>query len=256
MKLLFPCLISIALCSSLVRADDQIPALIKQLGDDSPKIREEASQKLRQVGKEALPALEQAARSKDPEVAARAHAISRQIDEDLHPRPRFNDFDDNNDIPAPRFFRANPNFPGGGGSFRIRIQTNLNPNQVGREITAVENGKIVTIKESPEEISVSTTQNVEGRQVTKIVTAKNKEALKKEDPDACAMYEKYTQPGPMRLPSGLGDLRIQPFNPTDQAALDNAMKNLLEQHHKLTEERRKLIEQQMRNLRERLDEQQ
>jgi hypothetical protein len=253
MKLLFPCLIAIALCSSLVRADDQIPALVKQLGDDSPKIREEASQKLRQLGKEALPALEQATKSKDPEVAARAHAISRQIDEDLHPKPRFNDFDDNGDIPAPRFFRANPNFPGGGGSFRIRIQTNLNPNQVGREITAVENGKIVTIKESPEEISVSTTQNVEGRQVTKTVTAKTKEALKKEDPDAYAMYEKYTQPGPMRLPSGLGDLKIQPPNPGDQAALDNAMKNLLEQHRKLAEERRKLIEQQMR---QRLDEQQ
>jgi hypothetical protein len=254
MKLLFPCLIAIAFCSPLLRADDQIPALIKQLGDDSPKIREEASLKLRQLGKEALPALEQAAKSKDPEVAARAHAISRQIDEDLHPRPRFNDFDDNNDIPAPRFFRANPNFPGG-GNFRIRIQTNLNPNQVGREITAVENGKIVTIKESAEEISVSTTQNIEGRQVTKIVTAKSKDALKKEDPDACAMYEKYTQPGPMRLPSGLSDLRIQPLNTGDQAALDNAMKNLLEQHRKLTEERRKLIEQQMRELRQRLDEQ-
>src|SRR5436190_6970276 len=131
MKLLFPCLV-IAICTTIVRADDQIPTLIKQLGDDSAKIREEASRKLLQLGKQALPALEQAMQSKDPEVAARGRAISKQIEEDLHPKARFNDFDDNGDLPAPpRPFRINPNFPGGGGAcgnFRIRIQTNLNPN--------------------------------------------------------------------------------------------------------------------------------
>src|SRR5689334_1029345 len=37
-----------------------IPALIKQLGDDSPKVRDQASEKLRHLGADAIPALTEA----------------------------------------------------------------------------------------------------------------------------------------------------------------------------------------------------
>ena len=49
-------------------ANRDIPALIKQLGDDSPKVRDQASEKLRHLGKDALPALSEALKSEDPEV--------------------------------------------------------------------------------------------------------------------------------------------------------------------------------------------
>src|SRR5829696_8978624 len=67
---------------------DDIPTLIKQLGDDNPKLRDQASQQLRKVGKDALPALTEATKSDDPEVVSRAQSVTRQIDEDLHPKPK------------------------------------------------------------------------------------------------------------------------------------------------------------------------
>src|SRR5436190_19178707 len=65
-----------------------IPALIKQLGDDSPKVRDQASEKLRHLGADAIPALTEAEKSDDAEVVSRSQSIQRQIDEDLHPKPK------------------------------------------------------------------------------------------------------------------------------------------------------------------------
>jgi len=69
-------------------AKADIPALIKQLGDDSPKVRDQASEKLRHLGADAIPALTEAEKSDDAEVVSRSQSIQRQIDEDLHPKPK------------------------------------------------------------------------------------------------------------------------------------------------------------------------
>src|SRR5258706_7958935 len=65
-----------------------IAGLIRQLGDDVPKVREQATVRLRQLGRAALGALAEAQNDSDPEIVARAQLLTRQIDEDLHPRPR------------------------------------------------------------------------------------------------------------------------------------------------------------------------
>jgi len=67
---------------------DEIPALIKQLGDDKPQGSHQASQQLRKLGGDALPALEQARKSDDPEVATRAQTITRKSTKTFTPSQR------------------------------------------------------------------------------------------------------------------------------------------------------------------------
>src|SRR5882762_8893360 len=96
-------------------AKDEIPALIKQLGDDSPKIRDQASQQLRKLAGDALPALTQAQKSDDPEVVSRARTITKQIDEDLHPKAKVD--------PNSPFLNRLPRqvLVGPGGNIRVRM---------------------------------------------------------------------------------------------------------------------------------------
>src|SRR5687768_1563107 len=65
-------------------APDDIPSLINQLGDVDFKVREAASNRLKEMGAAALPALKEAVTaSQDPEICSRADALVRQIE-----RPR------------------------------------------------------------------------------------------------------------------------------------------------------------------------
>jgi len=58
---------------------ERVAALIAQLGDDSAATRQQASRELTQVGEPAIPALRQAATSRDPEVAALASGLVKTI---------------------------------------------------------------------------------------------------------------------------------------------------------------------------------
>jgi hypothetical protein len=57
------------------RLQDQARVLIKQLGDDAPKAREEAESQLFDMGPVAVPVLEDALRDKDVEIVFRAERI-------------------------------------------------------------------------------------------------------------------------------------------------------------------------------------
>src|SRR4051812_9305541 len=59
--------------------DGEAPALVKQLGDPDFKVREAAAKRLKDMGRDALPALTEAlAQAKDPEVCSRADALMRR----------------------------------------------------------------------------------------------------------------------------------------------------------------------------------
>jgi hypothetical protein len=62
-----------------------VEELVRGLGDDSFRVREEASKELWELGEAALPALEEAAESADPEQAIRARDLIRKIQ--LHITP-------------------------------------------------------------------------------------------------------------------------------------------------------------------------
>ena len=59
--------------------DSDIPSLVRQLGAEDYKVRDEATQSLIKTGKSALAAIDAAICSKDLEVVARARAIRRRI---------------------------------------------------------------------------------------------------------------------------------------------------------------------------------
>jgi hypothetical protein len=178
------------------RADD-IPALIKQLGDDSPKVRDAASQQLRQLGPAALPALTEAQKSDDPEVANRAQTISRQIADDRNPAPRRTSEAsiDPFGLPGGGIGRVRAVGPGGGAVGATKsVRISRGPDGVFTRVTTVnEVGQRVTIREDAQGIAVTTTKSVDGKDVEETVKAKDKDALQKEHPDAFAVYERHTK---------------------------------------------------------------
>jgi hypothetical protein len=67
----------------LGRQEPEPEELIQQLGSDRIEDRGRAAAKLRALGKKALPALEEAARSNDPEVRQRAQELLKPIQADI-----------------------------------------------------------------------------------------------------------------------------------------------------------------------------
>lgn len=56
-----------------------VDVLISQLGDEDEGVSRNAELQLRELGKEALPYLDQAARSSDPHLASRARKLLREL---------------------------------------------------------------------------------------------------------------------------------------------------------------------------------
>jgi hypothetical protein len=183
-----------------VATKDEIPALVKQLGDDSPKVREEASQKLRHFGGEALPALKEALQNDDPEVLSRAQIISKQIDEDLHPKVRADS--DRSSINLGGF---GPGGFGAGGRMQIQVTSTMmigngkyvsisktNDGKV-KETTVKEDGKTTKIHEDASGISVAITETKDGKEVTQTSKAKDRDELKKDNPKVFEIYENLSK---------------------------------------------------------------
>lgn len=200
-------------------AKDEIPALIKQLGDDSPKLRDEASEKLRHLGADALPALKDAMKSDDAEVVTRAQSISRMIDEELHPKPKTEP--DSPQLVFPRGFgRGGLVVGGGNGNVQIHISSTVmngngksvsvtkTNNGTVKETTVKENGKTTKIREDAEGIAVTISEMKDGKEVAETTKAKDKETLKKENPKIFEIYEKNTKDG-VQINGLPGQLRIQ-----------------------------------------------
>lgn len=62
--------------------DGRIADLVRRLGSDDLERRQKADEELRRIGRAAIPHLEAAARSEDPEVASRARAILKALKKD------------------------------------------------------------------------------------------------------------------------------------------------------------------------------
>ena len=66
----------------------KIATLVKQLSSDDFQTREEASAELKKIGSAAIPALEEASRSDDPETRMRAESILEALKKKATPTPR------------------------------------------------------------------------------------------------------------------------------------------------------------------------
>jgi hypothetical protein len=151
--------------------NDEIKALIDQLGADDYAKREAAAKRLRAIGKPAIPALEAATKHDDAEVASRAQALVKRI----AVRP----------LPAPD--------PRGAGGLLRRTQMRIHVGDGNaRVIDVTENGRQIQIREGPDGISMVVQGLVDGEPGSEEYTANNAEQLKEDNPDAFTIYRRWT----------------------------------------------------------------
>jgi len=198
----------------------QIAKLITQLGDDDPQLRQEATDMLRKLGKTAAPALTEARKNPDLEVSSRAEALLRKIDEDSKPKSPAVDeggFVDGINIAPGRvgIIRG-----GAGGKFQIQVRamnggvgqaiaiSRTETNGV-KDVSVDENGKKIKIHESAADgITLSIIEkDKDGKEETKDYKAKDAETLRKENPEAGKLYDRFMGQG-----AGNVNFQIQGIN--------------------------------------------
>ena len=143
--------------------------LVTQLGHDDFKIREEASTQLAKIGKPALPALQKALLSGDPEVQSRAEMLIKRIEQ----RP----------VPGGP---VNPDEPVVARSLRISNDGGT------KNVEVRENQRTITIREDASGIRMSVTAIENGKRVTEEFKAKNAQDLRTQSPDAATLYERWS----------------------------------------------------------------
>ena len=162
--------------------------LARQLGDDDFRVREAAAKRLKEMGKTALPALRQALGSADPEVCSRADALIRQIE-----KPR---------IPSGWFVARN--------GVRRMQESVINGNRV---LEAEESGRTVRITEGPGGLEMTLSGVDDGEVVSFSFRARDAGELRRQEPDAYALYERI---GGLRSTTIIRGRRV-PFAPVPRA---------------------------------------
>lgn len=224
MRTRIPLLLIALLCVS-VRADqDDIPALVKELADDTPRTRDLASVHLRRLGRDALPALRDALKSDDPEVASRARAIIKGIEDDFDPRKPVSVARDR--------FAPGVDWP----RDKIILQPPVVDHfQTRREVIANDNGRMVRITQDFDGITLLTREMRDGRDQVKITRAATPEELKREHPEEYALYARYY------------------LAPRADVA-DRNLPRTVEEARRFAEEHRRQVLEQQQKMREQLEE--
>lgn len=221
---------------------DDLSELIEQLGDTDPKVREAASRRLEDMGKRVLPALQEAKDTDDPEIRARVRALIRKAERRLPP--------------------AAPVRNGIGHRTSVRVS------QVNGEHTVDvdDNGYRIKIRQGTNGIVMDVTGAEDGKDVTETYKAKDADSLKRENPEAFALYDKYNSVG------GIFEMRVGGFNgvrgaravvqpaPIDKrmmeaqvAALERMIDQLQQHGANLPEEHRARLQEHADRLRQRQD---
>jgi hypothetical protein len=167
--------------------DPKLKALIVQLGDENPRIREDAVAALRKFGKDALPALRGATDDQDPQIRTSAQALISQITDKDKPLAQA---DPNRSAIILRngaIILHNARIQAGGNA-QLQVRMQVSNGKSVREVTANENGRKVHIHEDNDGLKMQVTENGE----TKEYEAKNADDLKQKDPEAFKTYSTYT----------------------------------------------------------------
>lgn len=241
-RLLVAFSVLLLIAGQVVAADDEaappllepvtdFDALIKQLDADQFADRQQASEKLAEAGLKAIEALQKAADSDSREASGRAVEILKrhfeseadalkaaakaalekiaQSDRPLASRLAKAALAPKPEGQAPGVIQLVPGqiqiqvqaIAGNGRNVRTKITNGV------KEIEAEENGQKVKIVDDPQNgIKLEITETKDGKETTRKVEAKNAEELKKQDPEAHKVYEKYSGQGGIRIQG----IQIQP----------------------------------------------
>ncbi|MEX0701323.1 MAG: hypothetical protein WD069_04445 [Planctomycetales bacterium] len=220
-------------------AAERIAGWVKDLANDDFETRIQAAENLQEAGQAAIAPVAEAALGGDLDVATRCIAILESLHraEDAATKQaakaaleKLAKSDDKsvaqradaivNPPPAPQ----NGINLGNGGVIRLQIngraiagpgmRMQVRVVNGKREVEVEENGRKVRISdESGKNIVVRTEEpDANGKTQTKEVKADDLDDLKKKDPEAAKLYEKYTSNnGPVRIFGGAGGIQIRPL---------------------------------------------
>ena len=199
---LFAATVAAAAAGGAADPADEVPTLISQLGDVDFKVRQAASDRLKEIGVAALPALKEAVTAaQDPEICSRADALVRDIE-----RPK-----------VPADWLGDDGF--GGRGFGGTNVTTSTINGISRVTVQDHTGRRkVIIVTGPMGIDLAVTGiDDAGRPVTARFHARNAEQLRDQDPDAYRVYQRWAagrNGAVMRgrrliVPPGRGQFRVE-----------------------------------------------
>jgi hypothetical protein len=159
-------------------SQSDIPALISQLGDDNFAVREDAEEKLQQIGDAAKGALEQAAAGGDPEVKLRASDLLHRLDTPPFPGP------------APDAIENN--------GLQVHVD------QMAGVIDETDQGRSIHIQKGADGIDMTVRGYIDGKPVTAHYKATDPDDLKRQSPEAYAQFQ--------QLESGGGEVELMQNN--------------------------------------------
>jgi hypothetical protein len=192
--------VAVAQDAALPPADvTKIRQLVVQLGDPEFEKREAATRALRNYGKAALPYLKQALTDPDVEVVSRAQALIRKAE-----------------------VRALPGGPFDPAADLRPTRVRMSASGGARVLEVSDPHRDIRISQSADALVVTVTGDVDGERVTEEYSAKDADALKKDNPEVYALYERWTGPGngpgfilrgPMRIGGNNGAAAVQLIGP-------------------------------------------
>jgi len=188
---------------------EKLQQWVQDLVNPKFAVRQAASQKLVQSGTAGMEAVTGATQTDDLELATRCLSVlkeglnskSKEVQQVARTALQTLAKSENNSVAqrARTALEAPPKlgvpagrFPGGiqGNFQQIAVQINNG----ARQIKVTENGKEIVIKDNNgKDITVTTTETVNGQKVAKSVTAKDEDDLKKNHAEAHALFEKYSK---------------------------------------------------------------
>ena len=187
-----------------------LPALTRQLGAERFKDREAATEELRKLGKDALPALKSAAASTDPEVQARAQGLIKELEDKDRKPAEASTAAPNGPMNGPMQVRINGRnirimqgaLAGNNGAvtFHISSTVTIQGNASRNAIVSI-NGNTYKLRTDASGLKMSATENGQTREYA----AKDAEDLKKNDPEAYRIYDRVFGGA-----SGPGGIQITP----------------------------------------------
>ncbi len=154
---------------AIAPAAPDIAALIDNLGDSDFATRDQATKKLREIGKPALPQIKAALKSEDPETRMRAEELVKRIERRLPPGP-------------------DPAMGGGAGMQGLRVSV-VNGNKV---IDVTEGGRAIHISNGPDGLDMTVAGVRDGEKVSEEYKAGSPEELKRDNPEAYAIFERWS----------------------------------------------------------------
>lgn len=205
--------------ASKTQRESDISTLIERLDANRFSKRQDASRLLKAKGTEAIAALQEAAKNGNRETSSRAFrilkehfssekeklkrtsqgaleelaksedaSVARTADSILNPQPKRPEQETK--VLAQRRIRLQ--FRLGGGARQVQMK---NVNGV-KKIEVQEKNRSVKIKEDPQNgIQVEITEQKDGKKINKKIQAKDAAELKKKNPEAHKLYQKYSKQG-------------------------------------------------------------